>query len=155
MCKGDVGRLTFGGAGGASNSRWSRSRSAAVLARAARLAHRLPRALRGPALRPTASSARAPPPQPPVVLSRNGKDYTMTAINVRAGTEIKVTTERPTVNLAPDRTGYRLVGDLRAAGIHHRSLGYAAEQPRCAAQGQRHLVLQGQGCAVGQGGLQR
>jgi cell migration-inducing and hyaluronan-binding protein len=34
-----------------------------------------------------------------VVLSRNGKDYTMTATNVRAGTEIKVTTERPSVSL--------------------------------------------------------
>ena len=39
------------------------------------------------------------PAQPPVVFSRNGKDYTVTATNVRAGTEIKVTTERPTVNL--------------------------------------------------------
>jgi len=34
-----------------------------------------------------------------VVLSRNGKDYTLTGTNVRAGTEIKVTTERPTVSL--------------------------------------------------------
>jgi cell migration-inducing and hyaluronan-binding protein len=42
----------------------------------------------------------AGPPQPPVVLSRNGKEYTVTGgTNVRAGTEIKVTTERPSVNL--------------------------------------------------------
>jgi cell migration-inducing and hyaluronan-binding protein len=34
-----------------------------------------------------------------VVLSRNGKDYTLTATNVRAGTELKVTTERPSVSL--------------------------------------------------------
>jgi len=34
-----------------------------------------------------------------VVLTRNGKDYTLTGTNVRAGTEIKVTTERPTVSL--------------------------------------------------------
>ena len=40
------------------------------------------------------------PPQPPVVLSRNGRDYTVNATNVRAGTEIKVTTERPSVNLS-------------------------------------------------------
>jgi cell migration-inducing and hyaluronan-binding protein len=33
------------------------------------------------------------------VLSRNGKEYTVTASNVRAGTEIKVTTERPSLNL--------------------------------------------------------
>jgi cell migration-inducing and hyaluronan-binding protein len=34
------------------------------------------------------------------VLSRNGKEYTVTSGNVRAGTEIKVTTERPNVNLS-------------------------------------------------------
>jgi len=35
-----------------------------------------------------------------VVLSRSGQDYTVTgASNVRAGTTIKVTTERPTMNL--------------------------------------------------------
>jgi hypothetical protein len=43
--------------------------------------------------------AGGPPPQPPVVLSRNGKEYTVTSSNVRAGTEIKVTTERPSLNL--------------------------------------------------------
>jgi len=41
----------------------------------------------------------AAPPQPPVVLSRNGRDYNVTASNVRAGTEITVTTERPSLNL--------------------------------------------------------
>jgi cell migration-inducing and hyaluronan-binding protein len=39
------------------------------------------------------------PAEPPVILSRNGKEYTVTSGNVRAGTEIKVTTERPTVSL--------------------------------------------------------
>jgi cell migration-inducing and hyaluronan-binding protein len=38
--------------------------------------------------------------QPPVVLSRDGKEYSLTATTVRAGTEIKVATERPSVNLA-------------------------------------------------------
>lgn len=42
---------------------------------------------------------RRPPPQPPVVLSRNGRDYSFNAGNVRAGTEIKLTTERPTLDL--------------------------------------------------------
>ncbi len=42
----------------------------------------------------------AAPAQPPVVLSRNGKDYTVTSGNVRAGTEIKVTTERPNLNIS-------------------------------------------------------
>ena len=34
-----------------------------------------------------------------MTLSRNGREYTQTASNVRAGTEIKVTTERPTMSL--------------------------------------------------------
>ena len=43
----------------------------------------------------------AAPAQPPVVLSRKGKEFTVTgATNVRAGTEIKVATERPTVSLS-------------------------------------------------------
>jgi cell migration-inducing and hyaluronan-binding protein len=33
------------------------------------------------------------------VLSRDGKEYTVTATNVRAGTEIKVATERPSMFL--------------------------------------------------------
>ena len=33
------------------------------------------------------------------MLSRNGKEYTVTGTNVRAGTEIKVTTERPSMPL--------------------------------------------------------
>ena len=38
---------------------------------------------------------------PPVVLSRNGKEFTANgATNVRAGTEYKVTTERPNLNLS-------------------------------------------------------
>ena len=40
------------------------------------------------------------PSGPPVVLSRNGKEFTANGeTNVRAGTEYKVTTERPTVNI--------------------------------------------------------
>ena len=33
------------------------------------------------------------------MLSRNGREYTQTSGNVRAGTEIKVTTERPSMSL--------------------------------------------------------
>jgi hypothetical protein len=44
--------------------------------------------------------AAAAPAQPPIVLSRNGKEYTVTSGNVRAGTEIKVATERPNVSLS-------------------------------------------------------
>ena len=39
------------------------------------------------------------PPQPPVVLTRNGREYTFNSGNVRAGTEMKVATERPSLNL--------------------------------------------------------
>ena len=56
----------------------------------------------GGAAGPGAFGAGGPggaPPQPPVVLSRNGKEYTVNATNVRAGTEIKVTTERPSLPL--------------------------------------------------------
>ena len=75
VCSGDVGRLSFG---------------------------RPPRAA-GPRPGPGAAPARAggfgAPPQPDVVLSRNGKDYTLIGTNVRAGTEIKVTTERPSLEI--------------------------------------------------------
>jgi cell migration-inducing and hyaluronan-binding protein len=41
-----------------------------------------------------------PPPSVPVVLSRNGKEFTANGeTNVRAGSEYKVTTERPTLNI--------------------------------------------------------
>ena len=43
----------------------------------------------------------AAPQGPPVVLSRNGKEFTANgATNVRAGTEYKVTTERPNLSLS-------------------------------------------------------
>jgi cell migration-inducing and hyaluronan-binding protein len=42
-----------------------------------------------------------PPAQPPVILTRNGKDFPVSGqTNVRAGTEFKVTTERPALNLS-------------------------------------------------------
>lgn len=34
-----------------------------------------------------------------MILSRDGKDYDLTATAIRAGTEVKVSTERPTINL--------------------------------------------------------
>ena len=83
VCKGDYGRLAVGAPGG----------PAALLALAPGLAlvgGPVDRAARGP----------AGPPQPPVVLSRNGKEFTLAGeTNIRAGTEIKVTTERPSVAL--------------------------------------------------------
>ena len=53
-----------------------------------------------PAVPVVRRGAPAGPPQPPVVLSRDGKDLTLASeTNVRAGSEIKVTTERPSVDL--------------------------------------------------------
>ena len=84
VCKGDVGRIQF------SARRPGPTRGAGL-------------ALKDVALRsaaPAAAPARvAAPPQQPITLSRNGKDFKITAnqSTVRAGTEIRVKTERPEV----------------------------------------------------------
>jgi cell migration-inducing and hyaluronan-binding protein len=78
VCKGDYGRLTV-------------AAPAAAGAPAGRAGNGPPVVRRGPP---------PGPPQPPVVLGRNGKEFTLTGdTNVRAGSEIKVTTERPSVAL--------------------------------------------------------
>jgi hypothetical protein len=46
-----------------------------------------------------AGGAGAAPAAPAIVLSRNGKDFSTASGNVRAGTEIKVTTEQPAVSI--------------------------------------------------------
>jgi hypothetical protein len=76
VCKGDVGRLAIGAPGP--------------------VAALVPGAGPGGAAR----GRPAGPPQPPIVLSRNGKELTLTGdTNIRAGTEIKVTTARRSVAL--------------------------------------------------------
>jgi cell migration-inducing and hyaluronan-binding protein len=91
VCKGDIGRLTFGGGGGLGGARGGGG---------ARGAAGGPGAAAGPGAPGGRFGAPAGPPQPPVVLSRNGRDFTVTGgSNVRAGTEIKVTTERPSLPL--------------------------------------------------------
>jgi G8 domain len=111
VCKGDVGRLNFGGGGGGFGG--ARGAGAGPGGPGARGAAAGPGAPAGPAA-PGGRGAAAGPgapgargggaggaaAQPPVVLSRNGKEYTVTGTNVRAGTEIKVTTERPNVSLS-------------------------------------------------------
>jgi hypothetical protein len=96
VCKGDVGRLTFGGPGGAPPRFGGACSSGPGCAGP-------PASAPGAAAPPAAGGGRGgrggAPPQPPVVLSRNGREYTQTASNVRAGTEIRVTTERPTMSL--------------------------------------------------------
>jgi hypothetical protein len=123
VCRGDVGRMTIGGAGGG-------ARGGGPGAGAPRAGGAGPGAAAGPGGPPPVAGAGpgaggppvagapraggagpgaaggrvggagAAPAQPPVVLSRNGRDYTVTSGNVRAGTEIKVTTERPSVSLS-------------------------------------------------------
>jgi len=85
VCKGDIGRIQF-------SARRPGPTSGAALA------------LKDVALRSAAAATarpaappRAAAPQAPITLSRNGKDFKITAnqSTVRAGTEIRVKTERP------------------------------------------------------------
>jgi cell migration-inducing and hyaluronan-binding protein len=117
VCKGDIGRLSFaapGGFGGARGAGPGGAGGAGPGAAARPAGAGAPAGGPGPGAAARPGGAGAPaggpgpgafggpggaPPQPPVVLSRNGKDYTVNATNVRAGTEIKVTTERPSLNL--------------------------------------------------------
>ncbi len=127
VCKGDIGRLTFngpggpGGPGGFGGARGAGPGGAGAGAAgpgaaagpaggpgsgafggpgAAAAPGGPPGAAAGPGgFGPRPGGAGGAPALPPVVLSRNGKEYTVTGTNVRAGTEIKVTTERPSVFL--------------------------------------------------------
>jgi hypothetical protein len=106
VCKADVGRLSFGGANGAPRAGGGGpcSSGAGCLGAGAGAGAGAPApAVAGPgAAGPGARGARGGAgavAQPPVVLSRNGREYTQTSGNVRAGTEIKVTTERPSMSL--------------------------------------------------------
>ena len=118
VCKGDVGRMNIGGGGGGGFGRGGFGGGRGAGAGPGGPGGRGPGAgpggpgalgaaagPGGPGGRGAAGGrggrgAAAGPPQPPIVLSRNGKDYTVTNGTVRAGTEIKVTTERPTVALS-------------------------------------------------------
>ncbi len=103
VCRGDVGRLSFGGGGGFG----PRPPGAGPAGPSTYGALVPTTAGAGPgaggpgAVVPitVAPGAGRGPAQPPVTLSRNGRDYTFNSGNVRAGTEIKVTTERPSLNL--------------------------------------------------------
>jgi G8 domain len=102
LCKGDVGRLAFtaplriGGAGPGPGPGPGAGAPppAAAAAGAPPAAGGPPRPAGGP------GGFAAPAPQPPIVLSRNGRDYPLVGgSNVLAGTEIKLTTERKSVPL--------------------------------------------------------
>jgi cell migration-inducing and hyaluronan-binding protein len=107
VCEGDVGRLAVGGPGdgapgipGVRGGGFGGPPAAGPAKSAATGA--------GAAVTPAPAAAKpaipfgrpAGPPQPPVVLSRNGKKLTLAGeTNIRAGTEIEVNTERPSVAL--------------------------------------------------------
>ena len=121
VCKGDVGRVNIGGGapgggrgapagpgaakggpGGPGAAKGAPAGPAALAAgpAAAKGGPGGPGAAKGgPVV--GARNGVAGPAQPAITLSRNGKDFPYyAATNVRAGTEIKVTTERPNVNLS-------------------------------------------------------
>jgi cell migration-inducing and hyaluronan-binding protein len=113
VCKGDIGRLSFGGPGGApvGGGRGAALYGAAAPVGGAGAGAAGAAGARGAAAGPDGPApagaagfgafgpggANRPPPPPPVVLSRNGREYTFNSGNVRAGTEIKVVTERPSL----------------------------------------------------------
>jgi cell migration-inducing and hyaluronan-binding protein len=116
VCKGDVGRMTVaapaggggrggrgGGRGGAPAGAGPGGRGGAAVAGGPGAGG--PGAGRGGGgvlVGPRTGTLGAPAPAgPPIVLSRNGKDWRVTGeTNVRAGSEIKVTTERPSLALS-------------------------------------------------------
>jgi hypothetical protein len=113
VCKGDIGRMNVGGGGGAVGfGRGGGGRGGAPgAAPGGRGGPGAPGAqAAAPAAAPAAFAiapgggrirGTAAPAGPPVVLSRNGKEFTANgATNVRAGTEYKVTTERPSLSLS-------------------------------------------------------
>jgi cell migration-inducing and hyaluronan-binding protein len=109
VCRGDIGRLTFGGPGGVfgggrpvpgfAGPGGAGPGGAGGPAAAASTGGPAFSTGGGTSSLGAPAGAGRPPPQPPIVLSRNGRDYTVTSTNVRAGTEIKLATERPSLNL--------------------------------------------------------
>jgi cell migration-inducing and hyaluronan-binding protein len=101
VCKGDVGRMTVGapaGGGGRGGRGAGGGRGGAAVAGGPGAGRGGLGGLVGPR---NGALGAAAPAGPPVVLSRNGKDFPVTGeTNVRAGTEIKVTTERPSLSLS-------------------------------------------------------
>jgi len=133
VCKGDLGRLTIGAAGGARGGAGGGApaagrggapgpgapaapgaaaggRGAAPAVAVAAVPAAPGQGRGGPGAVPPAPGAAAPRggggggrgnAAPPIVLTRNGRNFTVTgATNVRNGTEIKATTEQSPVNIS-------------------------------------------------------
>jgi cell migration-inducing and hyaluronan-binding protein len=102
VCKGDVGRLSFNAppAGGPFGALRALAPAPAPGAGAARSAGAGPAAPAGPPPGGGVFGRPAGPPPPPIVVSSNGKEFTLGGeTNVRAGDEIKVVTERKSLPL--------------------------------------------------------
>ena len=103
VCRGDVGRLSFAGAGAGPAAPGARRPGAGPGGPGGPGAAAGPVGAGGPGggfPAGTFTVGGARPAQPPVVLSRNGKNYSVSGeTNVLAGSEFKVTTERPSVSL--------------------------------------------------------
>ncbi len=141
VCRGDVGRMTVsapaggrggrgagGGRGGAPAAAGPAGRGGAAVAGGPGAGRGGAGGLVGPR---NGVLGAAAPAGPPIVLSRNGKDFPVTGeTNVRAGTEIKVTTERPSLSLSVKEPDSGLVGDLRASLTTTAVSGAEQSSPR-------------------------
>jgi len=117
VCKGDIGRMTVGGGGGAVGFGGFGGGGGGPPAGAGAGPPRAAAPGPGAGAPPPAAARAVPavfpiapgggrirgtpaPSGPPIVLSRNGKEFTADGeTNVRAGSQYKVTTERPSLNL--------------------------------------------------------
>jgi cell migration-inducing and hyaluronan-binding protein len=109
VCKGDIGRMNVGGGFGAvgfggfgGGGAPGAGPPGAGAPRAAAAPPAAPPAPVAFKIAPGGGRIRGTPAPagPPVILSRNGKDFPAAGeTNVRAGTQYKVTTERPSVNI--------------------------------------------------------
>jgi cell migration-inducing and hyaluronan-binding protein len=150
ICRGDVGRLSFGGGGGFGAPRGGAPAGPAGNVAGAQApgpgagvggftgpppggaapAGAGPGGAGTGAPAPRAGGPGGAPAQPPVILTHKGRQFTVTGgTNVRAGTEIKVATERPSLNLNVTEleTGSWVIFELpgftkAAAGNEVRSL---------------------------------
>ena len=181
VCKGDVGRMNVGGGGGAVGfGRGGGPRAGGPGAGPARGGAPGPGAAGparagapGPGAGAPGAGAAAPaavaiapgggrirgtaaPSGPPVVLSRNGKEFTATgATNVRAGTEYKVTTERPSLSLSVTELDAGSWVMFELPGFTTAASGTAQDSLDALRKANTTSVLQGQRFALDQAGLHR
>ncbi len=155
ICTGDVGRLSMAGGGGARAGGAGAPRAGGAgpggpggpargccrrsWCRCASRRRSWPGCGRWRCRRCCCPAAHRPQPQWQG-LQDHGNQSTL-----RAGTEILVKTERPTVSFSLREMNQGLMGDLPAAGVQHRGNGNGANQPGCAARGNTTSYYKGDG----------